>query len=261
MLKYPRNNPWSRKFERGRPVTWTTEDRMGRYYRSSNTNHINDNQKLECSAPTCDNQRSDRSHYCLRHARRLRDAGDPVCRLPRRAEIERLQRALQSHLEGIPEDVKYELDMATKTAIKQKLAKPIGWAAGYRGIHGKMPIKGKAAIVLANLVKHDVDLGILITRAVVLHGWAKTRYNGMPQNRTRFLETQTGKLAIRKAKLAIPRRQIDLTTRDESLVWKNLSGTVARQVGEWVISAATEGYGGIAGDLKGLWETIDLDCR
>ncbi|WP_289036640.1 hypothetical protein [uncultured Roseibium sp.] len=138
-----------------------------------------------------------------------------------------------------------------------KLRKPEGWAAGYYGIHGRLPIKAKAAIVLANLEKRRVDLRQLIVRALALEAWAKIRFNGMPQNRERFIQTQIGKLAIRQARLVFTQRirkhEVDasviyytpngprhgrVAVEIEKTAYKNLSGTVARQIGILVLEAS-----------------------
>lgn len=230
---------------------------MGRYYRQANAEAIAANEKLECLAPACDALRADRSQYCLRHARRLRDAGDPVCRLPKAAELKVYQRQLEQQIEELPERSRKQLEDLMDEAVRSKLRKPEGWATGYYGIHGRMPIKAKAAIVLANLGKHGVDLRELLIRALALEAWAKDRYNGMPQNRERFIQTQIGKLAIRKARLVFTRRihtqRVDASviyyTPDgpkpgkvaveiEKRAYKNLSGTVARQIGAMVREAS-----------------------
>ena len=220
-------------------------------------------EKLECLAPACDALRADRSRYCLRHARRLRDAGDPVCRLPKATELKAYQRQLEQRIGQFPEKTRKQLEDLMDEAIRTKLRKPEGWATGYYGIHGRMPIRAKAAIVLANLGKHGVDLRDLIIRALVLEAWAKDRYNGMPQNRERFIRTQIGKLAIRKARLVFTRRirtqRVDASviyyTSDgprpgkvavevEKKAYKNLSGTVARQIGA-IVREVSVPIGGI----------------
>lgn len=230
---------------------------MGRYYGHTNAKAIAENETLECLAPTCDHQRSDRSRYCLRHARRLRDAGDPVCRLPRASELKAYQTQLEQQIEGLPEQSRIQLENLIDDGVRSKLRKPPGWAAGYYGIHGRLPINAKAVIVLANLEKRRVDFRDLIVRAVVLEAWAKVRYNGMPQNRERFIQTQIGKLAIRKARLVFTQRirtkkddasviyytpngpkHGKVAVETEKAAYKNLSGTVARQIGILVLEAS-----------------------
>lgn len=248
----------SRKRETGRPVDWTTPDRIGRYYREANAEAIADNEKIECLAPACDGLRSDRSRYCARHARRLRDAGDPVCRLPKAQELQVHENRLRRDIEQLPEPAKSRVRAIMDDVVRTRLRKPEGWAAGYYGIHGRMPIKAKAAVVLANLAKHRFDQSELVYRALALEAWARTRYNGMPQNRERFIQTQIGKLAIRKAGLAFTQRirtsRVDTSVMHftpqgpkpgkiaieiEKKAYKNLSGTVAREVGASVLEASS----------------------
>jgi len=230
---------------------------MGRYYRHVNAAAIADNEALECIAPTCDHQRSDRSQYCLRHARRLRDAGDPVSRLPKAAELKGYRRQLEQQINQLPEETRRRLEDALDEVVRSKLRKPPGWAAGYYSIHGRQPIRAKASIVLANLEKRRVDLTELIVRAMVIQSWCRGRYNGMPQNRERFIQTQIGKLAIRKARLVFTQRirtqQTDtsviyytpngpkhgtVAVDVEKTAYNNLSGTVARQIGSLVLEAS-----------------------
>lgn len=249
----------SQKRETGRPVGWTTADRMGRYYRYANADAIEENERLECSAPACDRNRSDRSRYCQKHAKRLRDAGDPICRLPKRKELEDLRKRFETFIKELPEDKQRELDVAIRTATRRHLQKPEGWAAGYYAIHARQPPKAKAAIILANLTKNSEDLKILIVRAALLHGWARIRFNGIPENRARFIETQAGKPAIRKSKLVGRRSRLSQPemgakprSANNEIAWKNVSGTVARSLGRRIILAANDTYATLGKDLDAL---------
>lgn len=239
----------------GNPTTWMTTDRSDR---TSLTKFRKlRNQALPCSHKGCANQRAGLSRFCRTHADRLRDIGDPIATLPSLGELEVFARAIERWIEQdcLPmqrDQIEQELRFQAR-----KFNRPESWAVRPGDLHRRITQRGRAEIVKATVAKNGGDFRDWFIRAVAVEGWALLHFDGLPEFRKRFIETQAGSWATQRGtpsrKWTMPIMQEDKTTilytskgPRHPKVWssltqvqrKKVSGTVQRLLGADAIAAA-----------------------
>lgn len=241
--------------QRGNPTTWMTTDRTDR--KSLTTLRKHRNQALPCSHKGCGNQRGGLSRFCRAHADRLRDVGDPIATVPSLEELQVFCRAIEAWMEHscLPtqrDQIEQELRFQAR-----KFTRPESWAVQPGELHRRITQRGRAEIVKATVAKNGGDFRHWFIRAAAVEGWALLNFDGLPEFRKRFVETQAGSWATQRGtpsrKWTMPVMTKDTTTilytqhgPRHPTVWsshtrvlrKKVSGTVQRLLGEDALAAS-----------------------
>jgi hypothetical protein len=241
--------------QRGNPTTWMTTDRTDR--KSLTTLRKHRNQALPCSHKGCANLRAGLSRFCRAHADRLRDVGDPIATVPSLEELQVFTKAIERWIEHdcLPmqrDQIEQELRFQAR-----KFNRPESWAVQPGALHRRITQRGRAEIVKATVAKKGGDFRDWFIRAAAVEGWALLNFDGLPEFRKRFVETQAGSWATQRGtpsrKWTMPVMTKDTTTilytangPRHPTVWsshtqfqrRKVSGAVQRLLGADAIAAA-----------------------
>lgn len=241
--------------QRGNPTSWTTTDRTDRKALTQLRKHRN--QALPCALSGCTSNRAGLSRFCRRHADRLRDVGDPVASVP-------TLEALRVYENVVEQWLCEECPPAQRNAVEQELSfqsrrfkRPESWAVSPGDIHRRVTQRGRAEIVKATVAKNGGNFREWFIRAAAVEGWALHHFDGLPEFRSRFVETQVGSWATQRGtpsrSWTVPYMRKDMTTiiytaqgPKNPTVWashkqrlrRKVSGTVQRLLGAEAIAAA-----------------------
>lgn len=241
--------------QRGNPTTWMTKDRSDR---ASLTKFRKlRNEALPCTHKGCTNPRAGLSRFCRSHADRLRDIGDPVATVPSLGELEVFSKAIERWIEQdcLPmqrDQIEQELRFQAR-----KFNRPESWAVRPGDLHRRITQRGRAEIVKATIAKNGGDFREWFIRAAAVEGWAMLHFDGLPEFRKRFIETQAGSWATQRGtpsrKWTMPVMTKDTTTilytangPRHPTVWsshtqlqrRKVSGAVQRLLGADAIAAS-----------------------
>ncbi len=241
--------------QRGNPTTWMTTDRSER--KSQTQLRKLRNQTLPCSLKGCSHSRAGLSRFCRSHADRVRDIGDPIATVPTLEELKVFSNAVEQWLrhqcqpmqrEQIEQELRYQ---------SRKFTRPESWAVAPGELHRRITQRGRAEIVKATIAKNGGDFREWFIRTAAVNGWALLHFDGLPECRKRFIETQVGSWATQRGtpsrKWTMPVMRQDKTTilytatgPKHPTVWsshtqwqrRKVSGAVQRLLGADAIAAS-----------------------
>jgi hypothetical protein len=160
--------------------------------------------------------------------------------------------------------LKHECPSAQREQIEQELrfqsrkfTRPESWAVPPGELHRRITQRGRAEIVKATIAKNGGDFRDWFIRAAAVEGWALLHFDGLPEHRKRFIETQVGSWATQRGtpsrKWTMPVMRQDKTTiiytangPRHPTVWsshtqwqrKKVSGAVQRLLGADALAAS-----------------------
>ncbi len=200
--------------QQGNPTTWFTADRTDR--KSLTLLRKQRNQSQPCSLKGCSHTRAGLSRFCRSHADRVRDVGDPIATVPTSEELIIFSDAIERWIKlecppGQREQIEQELRFQARSFIR-----PQSWAVPPGQLHTRITQRGRAEIVKATITKKHGDFREWFIRAAAVEGWALLYFDGLPEFRRRFIETQAGSWATQRGtpsrKWTMPIMREDTTT-------------------------------------------------
>ncbi|TPN83801.1 hypothetical protein FJ987_22235 [Mesorhizobium sp. CU2] len=215
------------------------------------------NQALTCSLQGCHHHRAGLSRFCRIHADRIRDVGDPIATIPPAEELHTFSQAIERWLaKGCPPQLRSQIEQEL-CYQSRRFKRPESWAVSPGSLHRRITQRGRAEIVKATVAKNGSDFRDWFIRAAAVEGWALLHFDGLPEFRERFIETQVGSWATQRG---TPSRKwtMPIMTKDTSTilytpkgprhptVWsshtqklrKKVSGAVQRLLGEDAVAAS-----------------------
>lgn len=241
--------------QRGNPTTWMTADRTNRKSVTGLRKHRN--QALPCSLKGCSHSRAGLSRFCRTHADRIRDVGDPIATMPTLEDLQVFSSAIERWIEHECLPVQRELIEQELRFQAHRFKRPESWAVPPSELHRRITQRGRAEIVKATIVKNGGDFRDWFIRAAAVEGWVSLHFDGLPEFRKRFIETQVGSWATQRGtpsrKWTMPVMRQDKTTilytadgPRHPTVWsshtqrqrRKVSGAVQRLLGADAIAAS-----------------------
>jgi hypothetical protein len=128
----------------------------------------------------------------------VRDVGDPIATVPTTEELKVFSDAVERWIkhecpQGQREQIEQELRFQSRSFIR-----PESWAVPPGQLHRKITQRGRAEIVKATVGKNGGDFREWFIRAAAVEGWALLHFDGLPEFRKRFIETQVGSWATQR---------------------------------------------------------------
>lgn len=182
--------------QQGNPSTWITKDRSDR--RSLTQLRKQRNQAKFCSLKGCSSARAGLSRYCRRHADRIRDIGDPIATVPTVAELDIVAREVERWIRhGCCPTQRDEIEQELHYQSR-RITRPKSWAVNPGDMHRRISQRGRAEIVKATAGKHGANFRDWLIRAAAVEAWAMLHFDGLPEFRKRFIQTQSGSWATQR---------------------------------------------------------------
>jgi hypothetical protein len=216
----------------GRPVDWRVSKQA-----ANNAQQLRDravlNELKPCSFPGCHHHRAGISRYCKNHRDLTSTRGDPIARKPLLNELIIIEHAISVYLStNKVKAAQVALDL--KALEHRASAIPPSFMLRPSDVHRGLPQRAKAEALKANWIhKHGRAYTSTVTRSLALIGWLAIYYDGLPENRLAFLQTEAGNTF-----------GVFIKRFPNSRLVKYPSGATYRHLGREVLGHARAIYGG-----------------